>query len=153
MRLASFSVLRGHLGFFVSCLFSWSLPLFLLYWLSFSYGFVRINYIFYKLLFCWLNVLLFYSLHLAFSLHCVYYGIVFVYFLNPHWGYIYCFQREREREREKHQCERNIDQFSPLCGWTGDQAQNLGVCPDQEFNLPSFGLWDNTPTNWATLKF
>ena len=48
--------------------------------------------------------------------------------------------RERERERETLTWERH---------WPG-QAYNLGMCPDWELNLQSFGVWDNTPTGWAT---
>ena len=56
--------------------------------------------------------------------------------------------RERETEREKHWCEREtvigcLLLFTP----TWDRTQNLSMCPEQELNLWSLGLWDNDPTN------
>ena len=33
----------------------------------------------------------------------------------------------------------------------GDWNLNLGICYDWESNLQPFGLWNDAPTNWATL--
>ena len=30
------------------------------------------------------------------------------------------------------------------------RIHNLGMFPDQESNLQPFGVWDDTPVNWAT---
>ena len=49
--------------------------------------------------------------------------------------------------REGEEGERNIGQLSPVHAPTGDRTCNLGVCPDQESNLPPFGVWDDAPTN------
>ena len=51
-------------------------------------------------------------------------------------------RREGEREGEKHQLV-----ASHMCP---KQGYNLGICPDWELNLQSFGLQDDTPTSWAT---
>ena len=53
--------------------------------------------------------------------------------------------RGRKGEREK-----NINWLSLVCTLTMDQTCNLGTCPDQESNLQILGVWDNTPTNWAS---
>ena len=47
--------------------------------------------------------------------------------------------------------ERNIDWLPVACALAGDQTYNPGMCPDQELNLQSFILWDDAPSNWATL--
>ena len=46
--------------------------------------------------------------------------------------------------------ERNISQLPTACASAGDQTCNQGMCPDEEPNPQPFGLWDNTPANWAT---
>ena len=33
----------------------------------------------------------------------------------------------------------------------GDGTWNLGMRPDQESNAQPFGVWYDSPTNWATL--
>ena len=33
---------------------------------------------------------------------------------------------------------------------TGNQTHNLGLCPEQEWNLWLFHVWDAAPTNWST---
>ena len=67
-------------------------------------------------------------------------------------GYVYRFLRERKGERgKKHWCERGIDSLPPWCAPTRDGTCNLGMCPDWESNLQTFGAWDDAPVNWATL--
>ena len=53
--------------------------------------------------------------------------------------------------REKNIKVRNINQLPPICAPTGDQTCNRGGCPDWNLNPWRFDLWDNAPTNWATL--
>ena len=58
---------------------------------------------------------------------------------------------EREKEREKYWCEKEtliscLPYMPPHMAWT----HSLGMCPDWEFNLQPAGVWENTPTNWAT---
>ena len=52
---------------------------------------------------------------------------------------------------EREGAGRNINQLPLVRTPAGDGTRNLGVCPDQEFNPRPFGLWDDAPTNWATL--
>ena len=70
--------------------------------------------------------------------------------------------REKERgwyinEREKHRLVasrrqvRNIDQLPPILSPSGDWTLSLCMCSDWKLNLWPSGLWDNAPTNWATL--
>ena len=69
-------------------------------------------------------------------------------------GHFFIAFIERGRGKER---KRNIDVRETLIvcllihGPTGDQTHNLGMCPDQELNLQPFGLWDDAPTNRATL--
>lgn len=53
--------------------------------------------------------------------------------------------------REKYQCEKEalIGVF-PVPALTRDRTCNLGVWPDRESNLPSFGVWGDILTNSAT---
>ena len=40
-----------------------------------------------------------------------------------------------------------------IASWTcpsWDRTCNLGMCPDWESNLQYFGIWEDTPSNWAT---
>nr|KAF6500976.1 hypothetical protein HJG59_007989 [Molossus molossus] len=72
-------------------------------------------------------------------------------------------ERERERERERDLCERETGQqpmsylhlpcsgMEPVCALTRYRTCNLGMCPDQESNLPHFGIRDEAPTSQATL--
>ena len=53
--------------------------------------------------------------------------------------------REEERERQ-----RNIYWLPPIRTPTVDHIRNLGMCPDQKSNPQPFGVWDHTPTKWAT---
>ena len=65
-------------------------------------------------------------------------------FFNPHLRIcLLILEREEGREREKHQS------VASHSAWTRNQTYNLGMCPDQESNPHTFGVWD-TPTNWAT---
>ena len=52
----------------------------------------------------------------------------------------------REDGREKNWCEKH-----QLVASTRNQTHNLAMCPDQELNPQCFGVWDNVPTNRATL--
>ena len=70
-----------------------------------------------------------------------------LFFFKPS-GYVYWF--EREREREISMWERNIHWLLPMHTSTGDWTPNLGMCLDWELNLPPFGVWENTLTNWVT---
>ena len=53
--------------------------------------------------------------------------------------------------------EKNIDMtekhqlLPPICALTGDQRCNLRMCSEQESNPQHCGVWDDAPTNWATL--
>ena len=58
------------------------------------------------------------------------------------------FREEGGRKRER---ERNINVREKHWSVTWDQTHNLGMCPDQKLNPWPFSLWNNTPTNWATL--
>ena len=60
--------------------------------------------------------------------------------------FVCLFERERKEQRE-----RNICQLPSVCTLTMGQTCNLGMCPDWESNPQPFGLWDDTPTNWAIL--
>ena len=53
-------------------------------------------------------------------------------------------ERGRGTERET---ERNIEWLPPIPALTGDQTQNLCMCPGWGLNLQLFGMWDNAPTN------
>ena len=59
-------------------------------------------------------------------------------------------ERERRRERETLMWEKNVDWLLPMCAPAEDQIRSLGVCPDWGSNTRPFGVWINTPTNWAT---
>ena len=63
---------------------------------------------------------------------------------SPHLG-IYLLMLERG-ERKKQERERYIGQLPALCAVTGDQTENLGMCPDWELNPQPFGVWDDAPT-------
>ena len=58
-------------------------------------------------------------------------------------------ERERERETETSVWERNIHGLPPVHAPTGDRTCNLDICPDWESKLQPFGVWDNSPKNWA----
>ena len=58
-------------------------------------------------------------------------------------------ERGREWEREKER-QRSIYQLSLVHSPAGDRTCNLGLCPNQESNLWSFDLREDTPTNQAT---
>lgn len=45
-------------------------------------------------------------------------------------------------------CRCYLESKSSACG---NELFKLGMCPDQESNLPPFGVWDDNPTNRATL--
>nr|KAF6452820.1 hypothetical protein HJG59_008167 [Molossus molossus] len=69
--------------------------------------------------------------------------------------FFFFFIRESGRERER---ERNIDEredgSATFCmPLTGDQAHNLGMCPDWESNQRPLGAWVDTQqlshTSWA----
>ena len=47
--------------------------------------------------------------------------------------------------------EKNTDWLLPMRASTGDQTCDLSMCPDQELYPQPFGIWNNAPTNWATL--
>ena len=63
--------------------------------------------------------------------------------------------REREEVRQR-EGERNISvrekhwSIASLSAPTRDWTHNLGMCPDRR-EPGTFQLWDNDPTNWATL--
>ena len=64
--------------------------------------------------------------------------------------YLFIFETGEGKEIER---ERN-DRLSLMCTLTGDLAQNLGMCPDQELNRQLFALQvDNHPTepHWSGL--
>ena len=54
-------------------------------------------------------------------------------------------KEEREKERG-----RNIDHLLPVHALMGDQTHNLGLCPDPESNMQTFGVQEDAPTNCAT---
>ena len=56
--------------------------------------------------------------------------------------YLFIFERGEGKEIER---ERN-DRLSLMCTLTGDLAQNLGMCPDQELNRQPFVLVDDVQT-------
>ena len=60
-------------------------------------------------------------------------------------------QRGREREKETSVWKRNID-WLPATHTIRNQTCNLGLCLDQESTPQPFGVWNDTPTNWATLS-
>ena len=70
-------------------------------------------------------------------------------------GHFFIAFRERrrgeERERELSMWERNVDQLLLVSSRTGDRTHNWGVCPYWKSIPQSFGVWDDAPTNWATL--
>ena len=45
--------------------------------------------------------------------------------------------------------ERDIDQWPPVHTPTRDRTCSPGRSPNWRWNPPPFGVWDNTPTNWA----
>ena len=49
-------------------------------------------------------------------------------------------------ERKEQERERYTGQLPALCAVTGDQTENLGMCPDWELNPQPFGVWDDAPT-------
>ena len=55
----------------------------------------------------------------------------------------------RERERNI-MWERNIHQLPPIYSLTRGWTHDLGMCPDWEWYLQLFGVWDKAATNWAT---
>ena len=55
-------------------------------------------------------------------------------------------ERGRERETEREQEDISVCCF-PYMPLTGNQTHNLGLCPDQEVNLQSFSIQDDTPAN------
>ena len=66
---------------------------------------------------------------------------------NPH-PRICLLILEREEGRENIDV-REKDRFAATCiypDWR-DQTCNLGMCPDWESNLQTFGVWDDAPTN------
>ena len=69
------------------------------------------------------------------------------------WGHAYWFlERGKAREREG---ERNIDRLPLVYAPTRDHTCNLGMCPDWESNLRSFGLQGNaqpTEPHWPVLE-
>ena len=58
--------------------------------------------------------------------------------------------RERERERERETLTSIGCPPTHHIDPDGDQPHNLGMCPDWESNLQSFGVWDDSPTNQTT---
>ena len=64
-----------------------------------------------------------------------------------------CKKKKICAEREKNMYVRETHQAVASSHMRPDQAQthNLSMCPDQESNPWPFGLWDDAPTNWATL--
>lgn len=64
------------------------------------------------------------------------------------------FFRERNRGRGEKKIslvwEKNIHQLPPIYPSTKDWTHNLDICPDQNQAHNPVGVWDNTPTNWAT---
>ena len=78
---------------------------------------------------------------------CEFYFLSF-FFFNPYPRIcLLILEREGGRETDRHQYERNFDWLPPICTQTGDQTCNLSMYPDQESNLQSFAVWDDTPTN------
>lgn len=59
------------------------------------------------------------------------------------WGYFFIALREQARKNE------TLVAYLVTHASTRDQTHTLGMCPDQEWNLQPFGLWDNTATIWA----
>ena len=62
-----------------------------------------------------------------------------------------CLLILKGRQREKHDVRKKHQWVSSVCTLTGNQTCNLGIYPDQGLNPQQFGVWDDTPTNWATL--
>ena len=58
-------------------------------------------------------------------------------------------REEGRRKRETSMWETSIGALL-VCALTRGRTHNLGMCPDQESNLQSFGPRDDAPTNWAT---
>ena len=52
-------------------------------------------------------------------------------------------------ERERSMWKRYFDQLLPI-HTPGDRTHSLGMCPDWESNPQTFGVWNNSPTNWTT---
>lgn len=46
--------------------------------------------------------------------------------------------------------EQNMDLLPLTQTLTGDRTGNLGVCPDEEWNLQPFSLQDGAPTHWRS---
>ena len=59
-------------------------------------------------------------------------------------------ERDRETERERHVRERHRLVVFLIHSLTRDWTHSLGMCPYQKLNLEPFGVWNITPTNWAT---
>ena len=58
----------------------------------------------------------------------------------------------KEKEREINIIVRgNINWLPLIYSPTRDQTCNLVMCPNQKLNPQPFSLWDDAPTNWATL--
>ena len=57
--------------------------------------------------------------------------------------------REGSKEKETSMWERNMAGCLFICTPTGDQTHSLGMCPDWESNLRTFGLWGDTEAKWA----
>ena len=60
-------------------------------------------------------------------------------------------ERGREKERERHDVRETLIGCLLVSALTRYWPCNPGTHPDRWLNLRPFSLWDNTPTNWATL--
>ena len=61
-------------------------------------------------------------------------------------------EREEVGGRRRHQCERETSIGCLLvCAWSRDRTPNPGMCLNGKLSQQPFGLWDDAPTNWATL--
>ena len=54
---------------------------------------------------------------------------------------------EKEEGNETLMLEGDIDRAPRVLSLTADQTHSLGMCPDQESNLQSFGGRDDAPTH------
>ena len=72
------------------------------------------------------------------------------FFLNSYPRTLFFSELLLERDRGINKTRQNIDWFLLIDSLTRNGTHSAGMCSDQELNLQPFGVWDDTPTNWAT---